>query len=153
MSMELDSGSITLEQITHQMLVHQNELRQLREEKAAMQQHLESLMSAPTPASAPLPPARKALPFKHIFDGDKTMFKSWQTAITSKLRSDAAFIGNHEQQWFFINEMLSMKVQPRGTIVVLRRHSPPDRHGQHFVDEKPLLFVVANEGSVRPPSR
>ncbi|KAG5956514.1 hypothetical protein E4U58_006568 [Claviceps cyperi] len=27
--MELDSNSITLEQITNQMLVHQNELRQL----------------------------------------------------------------------------------------------------------------------------
>ncbi|KAG5949831.1 hypothetical protein E4U58_001883 [Claviceps cyperi] len=123
--MELDSGSITLEQITNQMMVHQNELRQLREEKTAMQQQLASLMSAPTPppastptpmsASAPLLPARKALPFNHIFDGDKTMFQSLHTAITSKLRSDAAFIGNHEQQWFFINGMLAGRVaiQPR----------------------------------------
>ncbi|KAG6133836.1 hypothetical protein E4U12_002574 [Claviceps purpurea] len=41
----------------------------------------------------------------------------------------------------------------RGTIVVLRRHSPPDFHGQHPVYENPLLFMIANEGSVRPQLR
>ncbi|KAG5933459.1 hypothetical protein E4U59_006862 [Claviceps monticola] len=78
--MEID-GSATLEQITNQMLVHRNELQQLRKERADMQQQLASLMSASTPSvprstSAPTPllPARKALPFNHIFDGDKTMF-------------------------------------------------------------------------------
>ncbi|KAG6113616.1 hypothetical protein E4U13_003736 [Claviceps humidiphila] len=58
-------------------------------------------------------PARKALPFNHIIDGDETMFKSWHTAITSKLRSESAFISNHEQQGLFINEVLSMKVRRR----------------------------------------
>ncbi|KAG5986947.1 hypothetical protein E4U52_008052 [Claviceps spartinae] len=66
-----------------------------------------------TLAPASMLPARKALPFNHIFDGDKTMFKSWHTAITSKLRSESAFISNHEQQWLFINEMLPMKVWRR----------------------------------------
>ncbi|KAG6107884.1 hypothetical protein E4U13_006742 [Claviceps humidiphila] len=110
--MEIESGSgvsqATIRQLTDQILVHQNELQQLREEKAAMQRQLSNLMSAPTPPPASTPPAsasaRKALPFNHIFDGDKTMFKFWHTAITSKLRSDAAFIGNHEQQWFFIHK-------------------------------------------------
>ncbi|KAG6065953.1 hypothetical protein E4U16_000329, partial [Claviceps sp. LM84 group G4] len=113
-----------------------NELRQLREDKATMQQQLQNFMSAstpppprPTPASAP---ARKALPFNHIFDGDKTMFKSWPTAITSKLRSDAAFIGNHEQQWFFINEMLSMKV---------RRRVAPEYNNGPAVNYNPADFL------------
>ncbi|KAG5953183.1 hypothetical protein E4U58_000516, partial [Claviceps cyperi] len=72
--MELDSGSITLEQITHQML----------------------------------------------------------TAITSKLRSDAAFIGNNEQQWFFINEMLSMKV---------RRRVAPEYNNGPAVNYNPAHFL------------
>ncbi|KAG6177840.1 hypothetical protein E4U27_004111 [Claviceps purpurea] len=41
----------------------------------------------------------------------------------------------------------------RGTILVLRRHSPPDFHGQHPVYENPLLSMVANKGSVRPQLR
>ncbi|KAG5985854.1 hypothetical protein E4U52_000853, partial [Claviceps spartinae] len=85
--MEIDSSSgvsqATIRQITDQILVHQNELRQLREEKAAMQRQLSNLTSASTPPVSAS--ARKALPFNHIFDGDKTMFKSWHTAITSKL--------------------------------------------------------------------
>ncbi|KAG5988871.1 hypothetical protein E4U52_006170 [Claviceps spartinae] len=78
---EIDRASVTLEQITNQTLVHQNELLLFREEKAAMQQQLASLMSAPAPSPAPAPllPARKALLFHHIFDGDKTMFKSHGT--------------------------------------------------------------------------
>ncbi|KAG5948577.1 hypothetical protein E4U60_001491 [Claviceps pazoutovae] len=79
--MEIDSGSgispAMIQQITDQILVHQNELQQLREEKAAMQQQLSNLMSAPQPPPASTPPAsapaRKALLFNHIFDGDKTM--------------------------------------------------------------------------------
>ncbi|KAG5954330.1 hypothetical protein E4U58_007664 [Claviceps cyperi] len=94
------------------MLVHRNELQQLRKEKADMQQQLASLISASTPP-APLLPARKALPFNYIFDGDKAMFMSWHTEITLKLRPDAAFIGNHEQQWFCMNEMLAMKIRRR----------------------------------------
>ncbi|KAG5960752.1 hypothetical protein E4U56_004193 [Claviceps arundinis] len=61
------------------MLVRQNELLLFREEKAAMQQQLTSLMSAPAPPHAPAPLLRKALLFNHIFDGDKTMFKSHGT--------------------------------------------------------------------------
>ncbi|KAG6068344.1 hypothetical protein E4U32_001128 [Claviceps aff. humidiphila group G2b] len=79
--MEINRGSVTLEQITNQILAHQNELLLFREEKAAMQQQLASLMLAPAPPPAPAPllPARKALLFNHIFDGDKTMFKSHGT--------------------------------------------------------------------------
>ncbi|KAG6290024.1 hypothetical protein E4U09_004625 [Claviceps aff. purpurea] len=41
------------------------------------------------------------------------MFKSCHTAITSKLKSDSAFVGNYEQRWFYINETLLMKVWRR----------------------------------------
>ncbi|KAG5955209.1 hypothetical protein E4U58_007203 [Claviceps cyperi] len=115
--MELDSGSITLEQITNQMLVHQNELRQLREEKAAMPQQLASLMSAPTPppastptpmpASAPLLPARKALPFDH--------------------------------QWFFINEMLAMKV-PRRVAPEYNNGPAVNYNPTHFLQYLGLIY-------------
>ncbi|KAG5948578.1 hypothetical protein E4U60_001492 [Claviceps pazoutovae] len=57
--MEIDSGSgispAMIQQITDQILVHQNELQQLREEKAAMQQQLSNLMSAPQPPPASTP--------------------------------------------------------------------------------------------------
>ncbi|KAG6033436.1 hypothetical protein E4U19_006567 [Claviceps sp. Clav32 group G5] len=67
----------------------------------------------PTPVPAPMIPSRKALTFNHIFDGDKTIFKSWHTAIISKLNSDSAFIGNYEQQSCYMNETLSMKIRQR----------------------------------------
>ncbi|KAG6314612.1 hypothetical protein E4U22_008604 [Claviceps purpurea] len=128
------------------MVVHQNELRQLREVKAAMQQQLANLMAAPIPppASTPTPtpasaPARKALPFNHIFDGDETMFKSWHTAITSKLRSDAAFIGNDEQQWFVINEMLAMQVRRR--VAPEYNHGPAANYNPaHFLEYLELIY-------------
>ncbi|KAG6179922.1 hypothetical protein E4U36_005236, partial [Claviceps purpurea] len=128
------------------MVVHQNELRQLREVKAAMQQQLANLMAAPIPppASTPTPtpasaPARKALPFNHIFDGDKTMFKSWHTAITSKLRSDAAFIGNDEQQWFVINEMLAMQVRRR--VAPEYNNGPAANYNPaHFLEYLELIY-------------
>ncbi|CCE32193.1 uncharacterized protein CPUR_06053 [Claviceps purpurea 20.1] len=137
--MEVDSGSgtgsITLEQLTNQMLVHQNELRQLREEKAAMQQQLANLMAAPTPPPASTPPAsapaRKALPFNHIFDGDETMFKSWKTAITSKLRSDAAFIGNH----FSVKNMVRRRVAPE-----YNNGSAVNYNPAHFLEYLELIY-------------
>ncbi|KAG5952791.1 hypothetical protein E4U58_000646 [Claviceps cyperi] len=67
------------------------------------------------------------------------MFESWHTAITSKLGSDAAFIGNHEQQCFFMNEMLAMKVR--------RRVAPEYNNGPavnynpaHFLDYLGLIY-------------
>ncbi|KAG6254522.1 hypothetical protein E4U49_007275 [Claviceps purpurea] len=68
---------------------HQNELRQLREEKAAMQQQFASLMSASAPPPAPLLPPGEALPFHHIFDGNKTMFKSGHTATLLRTFMDS----------------------------------------------------------------
>ncbi|KAG6126711.1 hypothetical protein E4U38_006796 [Claviceps purpurea] len=80
--MEIDSGSGTGS-------VTPERVAAIKRGEAAMQQQFASLMSASAPPPAPLLPPREALPFHHIFDGNKTMFKSGHTATVLRTFMDS----------------------------------------------------------------
>ncbi|KAG6064481.1 hypothetical protein E4U32_000182 [Claviceps aff. humidiphila group G2b] len=102
MSMEIDSGSATGSATLEQIT---NQIHAATIGKPYSSIHTHACTTAPCPEGA---------------------------AITSKLRSDAAFIGNHEQQWFFINEMLAMKV---------RRRVAPEYNNGPAVNYNPAHFL------------
>ncbi|KAG6194567.1 hypothetical protein E4U50_000592 [Claviceps purpurea] len=107
--MEIDSGS---EQLTNQMHHHLH-----------LHLHLH-------PHHCSLP--GRLCPSTTFSTGIRQCFKFCHTAITSKLRSDAAFIGNHEQQRVFVNGMLSMKV---------RRRVAPEHNNGPAVNYNPAHFL------------
>ncbi|KAG6176401.1 hypothetical protein E4U36_008001 [Claviceps purpurea] len=80
--MKIDSGSGTGS-------VTPERVAAIKRGEAAMQQQFASLMSASAPPPAPLLPPREALPFHHIFDGNKTMFKSGHTATVLRTFMDS----------------------------------------------------------------
>ncbi|KHO00363.1 uncharacterized protein MAM_02286 [Metarhizium album ARSEF 1941] len=68
-----------------------------------------TLDSLPRPVLPEYQPRRK--PMGSPFNGNKSKFVAWRSLMSHKLVADAAFIGDAHNQWDFIFQNLSTKVQ------------------------------------------
>ncbi|KYK57991.1 hypothetical protein DCS_05004 [Drechmeria coniospora] len=86
-------------------------------EEINLQQVIEDFMER-TEDESGIPRARikrKPIPVGDPYDGNKGTFAAWKFCIDRKLRVDKDFIGSAQDQWIFVWQNLSAKVQQRVT--------------------------------------